>query len=226
MFQTRQLSTNWLVRSDVDPKSMERQVRAAVHALDPDQPVDHFRTLAEVRSASLAPPRLTAALLGLVRAARARDHGRRDRRRDRVLGEPAHAGVRHPHGARRAPRRTCSAWCCARDCSSSSIGLAIGLAGALVLTRVLSTLLFGVQPTDGLTYLAVSMVLVAVAAIACVGPGTPRGVGGSDGGAAGGVTSGFTGSRVHGFTGSRVHGFRVHGFTGSRVRGSGFSGSD
>lgn len=47
------------------------------------------------------------------------------------------------------------------------IGLAIGLAGALVLTRLLSTLLFGVQPTDGLTYVAVSMVLVAVAALAC-----------------------------------------------------------
>jgi ABC-type antimicrobial peptide transport system permease subunit len=49
-------------------------------------------------------------------------------------------------------------------------GLAIGLAGALVLTRVLSTLLFGVEPTDALTYLAVSMVLVAVAAAACLVP--------------------------------------------------------
>ncbi len=50
------------------------------------------------------------------------------------------------------------------------IGLAIGMAGALVLTRVLTTLLFGVEPTDGLTYLAVSMVLVAVAAAACLVP--------------------------------------------------------
>ena len=40
-----------------------------------------------------------------VRAARARHHRRRDRRRDRVLGEPAHAGVRDPHGARSAARR-------------------------------------------------------------------------------------------------------------------------
>ena len=50
------------------------------------------------------------------------------------------------------------------------IGLAIGLAGALVLTRVLTTLLFGIEPTDGVTFVAVSMVLVAVAAIACFVP--------------------------------------------------------
>ena len=50
------------------------------------------------------------------------------------------------------------------------IGLAIGMAGALVLTRVLTTLLFGVEPTDALTFLAVSMVLVAVAAAACLVP--------------------------------------------------------
>jgi putative ABC transport system permease protein len=50
------------------------------------------------------------------------------------------------------------------------IGLAFGVAGALVLTRMLTTLLFGIQPTDSLTFVAVSMVLIAVAAIACVVP--------------------------------------------------------
>jgi ABC-type antimicrobial peptide transport system permease subunit len=50
------------------------------------------------------------------------------------------------------------------------IGLAIGLAGALVLTRVLATLLFGIEPTDGLTFVAMSMVLVAAAAVACFVP--------------------------------------------------------
>ncbi len=65
MLQSELLSTTWLLRTNVDPAVMERQVRNAVHAIDPDQPVDHFRTLAEVRSASLAPWRLTAALLGL-----------------------------------------------------------------------------------------------------------------------------------------------------------------
>ena len=49
-------------------------------------------------------------------------------------------------------------------------GLAIGMAGRMVLTRVMTTLLFGVEPTDALTLLAVSMVLVAVAAAACLIP--------------------------------------------------------
>ena len=50
------------------------------------------------------------------------------------------------------------------------LGLAIGTAGALVLTRVLTTLLFGVEPTDAITFLSVSLVLVAVAAVACFIP--------------------------------------------------------
>jgi ABC-type antimicrobial peptide transport system permease subunit len=49
-------------------------------------------------------------------------------------------------------------------------GLGIGMGGAFVLTRLLTTMLFGVQPTDALTFLAVSMVLVAVAAAACLVP--------------------------------------------------------
>ena len=40
----------------------------------------------------------------------------------------------------------------------------------MVLTRVLATLLFDIRPTDGVTFATVSMVLVAVAAIACFVP--------------------------------------------------------
>ena len=43
---------------------MEKQIRNAVHAIDPDLPVDHFRTLAEVRRASLESPRLTPCCSG------------------------------------------------------------------------------------------------------------------------------------------------------------------
>ena len=43
------------------------------------------------------------------------------------------------------------------------IGLAIGAAGALALTRVMSSLLFGVKPTDPLTFASVSALLAAVA---------------------------------------------------------------
>jgi ABC-type antimicrobial peptide transport system permease subunit len=46
------------------------------------------------------------------------------------------------------------------------IGLAIGLAGALALTRVLSSLLYDVRPTDPLTLACVCLVLAAVALLA------------------------------------------------------------
>jgi len=49
-------------------------------------------------------------------------------------------------------------------------GVAIGVAGALALTRFLATLLFGVTPTDTLTFVVVSVVLIAVALIACLVP--------------------------------------------------------
>ena len=50
------------------------------------------------------------------------------------------------------------------------IGVAIGLAGAFALTRLMTTLLFGVTPTDGLTIGVVSAVLIGVALVACLIP--------------------------------------------------------
>jgi ABC-type antimicrobial peptide transport system permease subunit len=169
LLQSRQLSTTWLVRSTVDAGTMARQVRTAVHSVDPDQPVENFRTLEEVRTASLEAPRVTASLLALFALLaltitaigiagviafsvnqRTQEFGIRmalGAQRTRVLGMVLRQGIQLVVG-----------------------GLAIGLAGALVLTQVLASLLFGVEPTDMLTYLAVSTVLVAVAAAACFVP--------------------------------------------------------
>ena len=49
-------------------------------------------------------------------------------------------------------------------------GIGVGLVGAVVLTRFLSTLLFGVTPTDPLTFVVVSVLLGAVAFLACYIP--------------------------------------------------------
>jgi len=49
-------------------------------------------------------------------------------------------------------------------------GIAFGLLGALILTRLLRTLLFGVGPTDVMTYIALSVVLTMVALVACYIP--------------------------------------------------------
>jgi putative ABC transport system permease protein len=52
----------------------------------------------------------------------------------------------------------------------SLIGVAVGIAGALALTRLLRTLLFGVTPTDAGTFIAVSLMLLFVALLACYIP--------------------------------------------------------
>jgi putative ABC transport system permease protein len=52
----------------------------------------------------------------------------------------------------------------------AAIGAAIGVAGALALTRLMSTLLFGVTPKDAPTFVGLSLGLLAVALIACYLP--------------------------------------------------------
>ena len=54
--------------------------------------------------------------------------------------------------------------------SLALIGVALGLAGALALTRVMAGLLFGVTTTDALTYISVSLGLIAIALLACYIP--------------------------------------------------------
>jgi len=49
-------------------------------------------------------------------------------------------------------------------------GVAVGLAGALALTRFLSSLLYGVRPTDALTFGVVPLILTAVALLAAYIP--------------------------------------------------------
>jgi putative ABC transport system permease protein len=52
----------------------------------------------------------------------------------------------------------------------AGLGVAIGLAGAFALTRVMTTLLFGVTPTDTITFGTVSALLLIVAFLACYIP--------------------------------------------------------
>jgi putative ABC transport system permease protein len=169
ILQTGFLSTNWLVRSSVDPAIMQREIRNAVHAIDPDQPVDNFRTLAEVRSESLASPTLVATLLGLFGALALviTAAGIAGVIAFSVNQRTQEFGIRMALGAQRA---SVLSLVLRQGLALVLSGLAIGLAGALVLTRLLTTLLFGIQPTDGLTFVAVSMVLIAVAAVACLIP--------------------------------------------------------
>jgi putative ABC transport system permease protein len=169
MFQAGQLATNWLLRTERDPAALADDIRAAIRKLDPDQPVDQFRTLADVRLSSLDSPRLTATLLAIFAALALVITA------TGIAGVVAYSvnqrtqefGIRMALGAHRA---SLLALVLKQGLVLVMAGLVIGTAGAFVLTRLMTTMLFGVEPTDALTFLSVAMVLVTVAAAACLVP--------------------------------------------------------
>jgi len=160
---------NLLVRSDLPPATIEKLVRDSMRAIDPEQPVDGVRTLEEARAESLAPSRLTTTLLGVfaVLALVITAAGIAGILAFSVSQRTHEIGIRMALGAVPGDVR----FMILRQAARLVIpGLALGLMGALVLTRVLTGLLFGVEPTDPATFVAVSLLLLGVAAVACFVP--------------------------------------------------------
>ncbi len=163
--QYPQLSGNILLRTAADPMAMSRLVRDAVHGLDPDQAVDRFRTLEQVRANALASPRLTSILLALFASLAL------------VITSAGIAGVvafsvgerTQEFGIRLAlgadPRQVI-AMVLRQAMVPVALGLALGLGSAHMLAGVMSRLLFEVHATDPPTFLAMSLVLASVAASA------------------------------------------------------------
>jgi ABC-type antimicrobial peptide transport system permease subunit len=69
-----------------------------------------------------------------------------------------------------APRRGVLRMVMGQGLSLVLVGFGLGLAGALAVSRLMRNLLYGVDPVDPLTFVAVSLVLLAVAALACFAP--------------------------------------------------------
>jgi predicted permease len=144
-------------------------LRAAVHEVDPRQPVSAIQTLEQVRGAQLAEPRLTTTLL-LVFAVVAL-----------LLTATGLAGVigygvtqRLPEIAIRVALGATAGCVLAlvmrQGLAIVVVGLVVGLAVALEGSRLVSKLLFQVTPTDLVTYACVSLVILATATIACFLP--------------------------------------------------------
>src|SRR4051812_31096286 len=167
--QTGPLNASLLVRTAADPGSFARQIPAIVHAVDPRQPVSQIRTLEFIRSTSLAPPRLTAMLVTLFAAVALiiTAAGIAGVVAFSVNQRTTEIGLRMALGA---PRSSVVRMIVRQGLTPVTIGLAAGVAGALAMTRVVSGLLFAVEPTDPATYVAVLGVLAAVAALACLLP--------------------------------------------------------
>jgi predicted permease len=162
-------ANNLLVRTAADPMSIASLMREAIYAADPDTAIDRVQTLEHVRSDAVASPRLTAILLAMFAGLAL------------IITAAGIAGVmalsvsqrKHELGVRLALGATPAKvirMVIGQGMSFVLVGLSIGVAGALLLGRLMSALLFAVQPTDPLTFVAVSAVLVVVAAAACFVP--------------------------------------------------------
>jgi putative ABC transport system permease protein len=162
-------NTTWVVHSTRPVEQIARDVKAMGHSHDPDLPIANFRTLAEVRSSSIEQPRVTTSLIGIfaLLALVITAAGIAGVIAFSVNQRTQEFGIRMALGA---PRAGVLGMVLKEGLILVVIGLVIGMAGALALTHVLQTLLFEVQPTDSLTFLAVSTVLVMVAVLACLLP--------------------------------------------------------
>ena len=157
------------VRTLNDPRTMAEQVRREVRSLDPEAAVSNVRTLEEIRHDALSSPRLTTVLLGLFAALALAISAAG------LAGVIAYAvsqrtreiGIRMALGAE--PGRVLT-MLVGQGMGSVAIGLGLGLLGALGLSRLISGLLFGVEPTDPLCFAGSAAVLLLVALAACFLP--------------------------------------------------------
>jgi putative ABC transport system permease protein len=154
-----------VVRAPGDPTLLSDMMRKAVYAVRPDQPVRDTRAMDDVLSASVAPRRLTAAMVGAFAwmalfLASIGIYGLlafwvSERRRE--------IGLRMALGAR--PQQVLGL-VVSRGLLLTGAGLAIGLVAAALLTRLLKGFLYGIGPSDPLTLLATPALLGAVALVA------------------------------------------------------------
>jgi predicted permease len=157
------------IRAAGDPASVTGAVRQALREIDPNLPITQVTTLAAQVHDSLGQQRAISALtgffgaLGLLLACvglygiMAYNVGRRTHE----------IGIRMALGAKKSDVLRMVV---GQGLKLALVGVAIGIAGALVLTRFLASLLYGVKPTDPVTFVAVSVILTAVAIAACYIP--------------------------------------------------------
>src|SRR5512140_943433 len=157
------------VRTQGDPMAVAAAVRQAVLSIDPLQPVYSQQTLEQLVSDSLRDRRLTLLLLGVFAAVALLLAGvgiygvisYSVEQRTRAIG------IRMALGAQRAAVLGMIVGMGAR---LAGLGIAIGLLGAAALSRVMRGLLYGVSPTDPLTYALLAAALALVALGACLVP--------------------------------------------------------
>jgi len=167
-----QMPQRWItlaVRSAVEPKALASAIRSTVRAVDRELPVTHLRTMEEVVDASVSSQRFQLLMLaifgGLAMVLAAVG----------IYGVIAYSVTQRAHeiGIRMAlgASPTEMWWMVVRQALRlAGVGVTLGAVATLALGRVLSGLLFGVKPTDPLTFGSAALLLVAIAVLASYFP--------------------------------------------------------
>jgi putative ABC transport system permease protein len=160
---------HWLLRTAVDPLTLQAAVRREIAAVDREAPTSDMRAVEQYLAASMAPRRFNLWLLtvfaavALLLAATGLygviSHGVAQRRHE--------IGIRMALGARRIDVLKLVI---GQGMGLALVGVALGLAGAGALTRWMESLLFQVRATDPLTFVSIAALLVLVTLLACYIP--------------------------------------------------------
>jgi predicted permease len=157
------------VRTSSDPHSATPAVSSAIHQVGPDIPVVDVLSMDDVVAQSMSPEKfnllLLASFAGLaLLLAAVGIYGVLSytvRRRVREIGIRMALGASHSDVLKMVV---------ADGMKPILIGIGVGLAAALALSRLIASLIFGVQPTDPLTFTAVTLVLISVGILANILP--------------------------------------------------------
>jgi len=158
-----------VLRAGSGPLALASAARRTVQAVDPDLPVFDIATMDQLVYRSASAPRFNTALLGIFAAlalvlAAVGIYGVMSyavAQRTHEIGVRVALGAETSNILRQVVRQ---------GMTPAVIGIAAGTAGAWAVTRFLSSLLFGVRPTDPTTFAAVPLLLAAVGVLACLLP--------------------------------------------------------
>ena len=162
-------SMSIFVRTQIDPQSLTAALRRTIADLDKDVPVYRTRTLPDYMSGSVAQPRLNAMLVTLfaVIALLLAAAGIFGVMSYSVTQRTQEIGIRIALGAQRSDVLQLIVL---QGMRFVGAGLVLGLMGVFVCSRLLQSFLFGIDATDLQTMLSVTLILIAVAFVACLIP--------------------------------------------------------
>ncbi|MEP7271832.1 MAG: ABC transporter permease [Acidobacteriota bacterium] len=158
-----------VVRTITDETALTPAIRKAIQQIDTEVPMFNVLTLGKIRTTSLAQARFQVLLFGLFGgvALLLAMLGVYGVMAYSVSQRTNELGIRLALGARRADVLRLVV---GEGAKLAAAGIAIGVPVALLVSRLLSGLLFGIKPADVLTYVGVALLLAAVSILACYLP--------------------------------------------------------